>query len=81
MTIWMHTAGHIHAVHQAATFSSNPRQSRDNAIKRIGEYLKGTAEKGIIYDPNSEKVLEVYVDADFAGNYDSANAEDPALVH
>ena len=61
-------------VHQAAKFSSNPKQSHDNAVKRIGKYLKGTADKGLIYKLDSKNGLEVYVDADFAGSYDSANA-------
>ena len=69
------------AVHQAAKFSSNPRRSHDNAIKLIGKCLKGTADKGIICKPNSQKGLKVYVDAYFAGSYDSVNAEDPASVY
>ena len=40
------------AVHQAAKFSSNPRRSHDNAVKRIGKHFKGTADKGIICMPN-----------------------------
>jgi len=32
--------------------------------------LKGTKDKGMIYRPDPKRDLEVYVDADFAGNWD-----------
>ena len=68
-------------VHQVEKFSSNPRRSHDNDVKRIGKCLKDMLEKGIIHKPNSEKGLEVRVDADFAESYDSSNAQDPVSVH
>ena len=36
---------------------------------RIGRYLLGTHSRGIIYEPDSSKGLECYVDADFAGGW------------
>ena len=41
-----------------------------NAVKWIGKYLKGTSTEGTIMRPDRDKSLEVYVDADFAGNWD-----------
>ena len=60
-----------YAVHQCARFQINPKKAHENAIKRIGRYLLGTRDKGIEFTPDIENLdnLEVYVDADFAGNY------------
>ncbi|KAL7580919.1 hypothetical protein ACA910_005738 [Epithemia clementina (nom. ined.)] len=58
-----------YAVHQCARFSSNPKQSHGLALKRIGKYLKGTADQGIIFKPDPSKSFHCWVDADFAGNW------------
>ena len=55
------------AVHQCAQFTHNPKQSHEEAVKRICRYLKGTADKGLIFTPNIDLGLTCYVDADFAG--------------
>ena len=47
------------------------------AIRWLARYLKGTKDKGTILRPNKEKGLEVYVDADFAGNWDPDEHGDP----
>ena len=57
-------------VHQCARFSIDPKAEHGKAVKWIGRYLKGTASKGCIMKPDPSKGLEVYVDADFAGNWD-----------
>ena len=57
-------------VHQCARFTSCPKKTHCEAVKWLGRYLKGTRNKGTIFRPNIEKGLEVYVDADFAGNFD-----------
>ena len=62
------------AVHQTARFSNNPMLSHEKSIMRIGRYLLGTRKRGIIYKPNKSKGLECYVDADFAGGWSQANA-------
>jgi hypothetical protein len=42
------------------------------AIQWLGRYLKGTRDKGTILCPVKDKdMVEIYVDADFAGNWDS----------
>jgi len=43
----------------------------------LARYLKGTRDKGTILRPDKTKGLEVYVDADFAGNWDPREFEDP----
>ena len=57
------------AVHQCARFSINPMLSHERAIKRIGRYLLGNKNRGIVFKPDSQKGLECYVDADFAGGW------------
>jgi hypothetical protein len=42
----------------------------------IGRYLKATRDKGTILRPQKGKNLEVYVDADFAGNWDPTESLD-----
>ena len=48
-------------------FFNNPMLSHERAVKRIGRYLLGTKNRGIVYNPDLKKGLECYVDADFAG--------------
>ena len=62
------------AVHQAARFCNDPKLIHERAIHRIGKYLKGTSDKGIIFRSDPSKGLECYVDADFAGGW---NKDDP----
>jgi hypothetical protein len=59
-----------YAVHQAARFGHDPKMQHSHALKWIGKYLKGTMTEGTIMRPDPSKSLEVYVDADFAGNWD-----------
>ena len=40
------------AVHQCARFTHNPRRSHKMALKRIGRYLVGTKDRGMILDPS-----------------------------
>jgi hypothetical protein len=63
------------AVHQAARFSVNPMRSDELAIMRIGRYLCNNCEQGITYKIDRSKGIEVYVDADFAEGWSSADAD------
>jgi Reverse transcriptase (RNA-dependent DNA polymerase) len=67
------------AVHQCARFTADPRINHTEAVKRIGRYLIGTADKGIIFDPTKHS-FEVYVDADFGGLWDSKTAADKPVT-
>ena len=55
------------AVHQTSRYSINPMRSHELAIMRIGRYLCENSDKGIIYNIDKSKGLEVYADADVAG--------------
>ena len=66
------------AVHQTARFSNNPMLSHEKALKRLGRYLLYTKRDGIIYNSDTKKGLEFYMDVDFEGGWqqaDSNNAE------
>ena len=69
-----------YAVHQAARFSHNPKNSHAQAVKRIIRYLKGTRDKGLILCPTNDNSIKCYVDADFAGLYSSEDSESPLSV-
>jgi hypothetical protein len=56
-----------YAVHQAARYSHGTKNSHAIAVRRILRYLKGTADKGIIFKPNKSNTIDCRVDSDFAG--------------
>ena len=62
------------AVHQTARFSMNPMRSHELAIMRLGRYLVDNPDRGVIYTIDKSRGLEVYVDADFAGGWNMADA-------
>ena len=68
------------AVHQTSRFSNNPKLLHEKALKRLGRYLFHTKRDGIIYNPNTQKDLECYVDADFAGGWQQADSSDAENV-
>jgi hypothetical protein len=70
------------AVSQAARFSFCPKRSHELALIRIGQYLKGTADKGLILKPMSTDhiKMDVYVDSDFLGLYGKESRTDPDNV-
>jgi len=73
-----------YAVNCCARYMFNPKKRHEIAIKRIGRYLKGTANRGLIINPNklTEEGLKIdcYPDADFAGLYGYENPSDPTCV-
>lgn len=71
-----------YAVHTCARFQLDPKRSHEQAVKRIGRYLLGTRDKGIVFKPDIKKLgeLECFVDADFAGNYTKEQSQDPNSV-
>jgi Reverse transcriptase (RNA-dependent DNA polymerase) len=70
------------ALSQAARFSFAPKRSHELALIRIGQYLKGTRDKGLVLTPNRAELLKVdcYVDADFCGLYGREDRTDPSSV-
>ena len=68
------------ATHQCARFNNDPKLSHERSIRRIGKYLLGTQDKGIIFSPDPKKGIECYVDADFSGNWNAVDSEDSENV-
>jgi Reverse transcriptase (RNA-dependent DNA polymerase) len=69
------------ALHQCARFTHDPRRSHSQGIKQIVRYLKGTADKGLIFSTTDEATVDCYVDADFAGAFNKdADTQDPATA-
>jgi hypothetical protein len=69
-----------YAVGSAARFTHSPRRSREDALKRIGRYLKGTINKGLVLKPTENFDIDCYVDADFAGLWPHEDKHDPSCV-
>lgn len=66
-----------YATHQIARFVSCPKREHGEAVRWLARYLKGTRNKGTILRPDKSRGLEVFVDADFAGNWDKEETSDP----
>ena len=62
--------------HQCARFSTAPKKEHANALRWLARYLKGTRTYGMILRPDPTKGLELFVDADFAGNWDPDETDD-----
>jgi hypothetical protein len=58
-------------MHHCAHFTEDPKDSHAKAIRWLARYLKKTRNKGLVINLNKSKDLDVYVDADFCGNWDS----------
>jgi hypothetical protein len=69
-----------YAVSQCARFVHSPRRSHEEALIQIGQYLKCTIDKGLIFGPNNMLKINCYVDADFAGLWPHEDKEDPICV-
>ena len=69
-----------YAVSQCARFTHRTRRSHEEAVERIGQYLKGTMDEGLILRPSGEFNIDCYVDADFAGLWPYEDKQDPSCV-
>ena len=69
-----------YAVNSCARYMFNPRLSHEQALKRIGRYLKATRDKGLILNPSGKLKVDAYPDADFAGLYGYESNTDPACA-
>jgi len=72
-----------YSVHCAARFSFCPKKSHEEALKRIGRYLKGTRDKGMVITPNlelTELKVDAYPDSDFGGLYGYEDIHDPVVT-
>ena len=57
----------LFSVLQCTKFKSCLKQFFENAVKRVGRYLKRTQDKGIIMKPDRTHKLNCFVKADFQG--------------
>jgi len=68
------------AVSQCARFVHCPRRIHEEALTRIGLYLKGTRTRGLVIQPDGTLKLDMYCDADFAGLWGYEDRSDPSCV-
>jgi hypothetical protein len=68
------------ATHQCARYTHSPKQAHEDALVRIGRYLKGTLDKGLILKPSKDFKIDCYPDADFAGLWTRDDKQDPHCV-
>jgi hypothetical protein len=54
-------------MHQCAQYTHSLKQSHEDALKKIGHYLKGTLDKGLVLTPSHSLKIDCYPDAGFAG--------------
>ena len=68
------------ATNQCARHCFNPKKIHGEYLKRIGRYLKGTKDKGLIIPHPANLDINRYVDADFAGLWNVEDRHDPHCV-
>ena len=84
--ILLYLAGHTrpdiaYAVNCAARYMFCAKKSHEEALKRIGRYLKVTCTCGLIINPSLNVLkIDAYPNADFAGMYGYENHDDPSCV-
>lgn len=73
-----------YAVYQCARFCHAPKQSHEQAVKRIVRYLlhvKWTNNQGILFQPNKFHSIHIFVDASFAGEWNTSWNNEPSSVY
>ena len=65
------------AVHQKSRFNNNPTWQHEKAVMRICRYLEGTKDKGMVFRTETSKCLELFVNVDFAGNWQNESEAHP----
>ena len=72
------------AVSQVARYVHSPKRSHELALERIGRYLKGTLDKGLILKPipfaDKQFSIDVFVDAAFACGWGTEHGTNPESV-
>ena len=69
-----------YAFHQCAHFRHPPKDSHAKAVKHILCYLNQTKDKGIILHPSKQLIVDCFMDADFAGQWNSEDPHDPLEI-
>ena len=57
-------------------FSTDPRKEHVKSLRWLGKYLKYNINEGTTLQPEKGRGLEVWVDADFVGNWNGSESED-----
>ncbi len=68
------------ATHQCAQYTHSPKQTHEDALKQIGQYLKGTIKNSLILNPSDTFKIDCYPDADFASLWTRDDKHDPHCV-
>ena len=71
------------AVSQVARYVHSPKCSHEIALERIGSYLKGTSDKGLILQPvplKDQYNINIYVDAAFTSGWGTELGTNPDSV-
>ena len=83
----LHLSGHTRpditfAVSQCARFTHSPTRLHEEALRRIGLYLKQTKTEGLILEPDITNGLKLdcYVDADFVSQWGYEDKNDPSCM-
>ena len=63
-------------VHQCVRLSTDHRKEHGQALRWLGKYLKDNINEGTTIQPEKGRGLEVWVDDDFAGNWNRLENED-----
>ncbi|KAL5574053.1 hypothetical protein UlMin_023650 [Ulmus minor] len=69
------------AVNKACQFMQQPTLTHWLSIKRILRYLRGTMADGILLQPSSELMIEVFTDADWGTQLDDRRSSSGYLVY
>ena len=78
-----------YAVHQCARFCNDPKHVHEQAVKRTIRYLLNTKRnlngsnhgtQGILYRPDKSRSIDTYVDASFAGEWNTSWSDEPSSV-
>ncbi|KAL7475630.1 hypothetical protein ACHAW6_001543 [Cyclotella cf. meneghiniana] len=64
-------------VHQVARYIFKPTRRHELALVRIGYYLKGNKDEGLIMSPSLVPHVDCFPDADFARLYGHEDSQDP----
>ena len=71
------------AVSQTSRFLHLPKRSHEQALIQIGQYLKGTLDKGITMKPNLDErnlQMDIYVNAAFASGWGTKLGTNPDSI-
>ncbi len=68
------------ATHHCDWYTHSPKQSHEDALKRLGCYLKGTMHNGLILTPSTTFNIDCYPDTNFAGLWGRNDKQDPHSI-